>query len=254
MAAGRESVPQEVKLKDPGAFRLIGVDAKKLPRLDSRAKATGKQQFAIDVMLPGMMTAVVMRPPRFGGKVQSFDATRARAVDGVVDVVQIPRGVAVIGRDMYSAKKGRDALSVVWDEAAAEKRGSNEIMKEYRELARARDAALVGESGAAAQALMHAVHKVEGEFEFPYLAHAPMEPLTAVARLAPDKCEIWAGCQFQTIDQMNAAAQVGLKPEQVTIHTLAAGGTWTARQPGGRTTSPRSPPSPRRSAASTRCD
>jgi isoquinoline 1-oxidoreductase beta subunit len=228
-AAARQSVPQEVKLKDPSTFRLIGVDARKLPRLDSRAKSTGTQQFAIDVMLPGMMTAVVLRPPRFGGKVRSFDASRAKAVDGVVDVVQIPRGVAVIGRDMYSAKKGREALQVTWDESAAEKRGTNEIMKEYRALAGTQEAVLVSESGDADRALAHAVHKVEGEFEFPYLAHAPMEPLTAVARLAPDKCEIWAGCQFQTIDQMNAASQVALKPEQVIIYTLAAGGTFGRR-------------------------
>ena len=99
-------MPTSVKLKDPGTFKIIGRE--KLPRLDARAKSTGTQQFAIDVMLPGMMTAVVMRPPRFGGKVQSFDATKAKAVPGVVDVVQIPRGVAVVGRDMWSAKKGRD--------------------------------------------------------------------------------------------------------------------------------------------------
>jgi len=92
--AGKVPVPANVKLKDSSQFKLIGRD--KLPRLDSRAKSFGQQQFAIDVMLPGMMTAVVMRPPRFGGKVASFDATQARAVPGVVDVVQIPRGVAVI--------------------------------------------------------------------------------------------------------------------------------------------------------------
>ena len=228
-AAARESVPADVKLKETSAFKLIGAQAKKLPRLDSKAKSTGTQQFAIDVMLPGMMTAVVLRPPRFGGKVASFDATRARAVDGVVDVVQIPRGVAVVARDMYSAKKGREALSVTWDESAAEKRGSAAIMTEYRALAAGKDAALVAEHGDAQGTLSHAMHKVEGEFEFPYLAHAPMEPLTAVARLSADGCEIWAGCQFQTIDQMNAAAQVGLKPEQVTIHTLAAGGTFGRR-------------------------
>jgi isoquinoline 1-oxidoreductase subunit beta len=228
-AAARESVPQQVKLKEPGAFRLIGANAKRLPRLDSKAKSTGTQQFAIDVMLPGMMTALVLRPPRFGGKVNSFDATRAKAVDGVVDVVQIPRGVAVIARDMYAAKKGREALSVSWDESAAEKRGSSEIMKEYRALARGTDAVTVSDSGDAQAALAHAAHRVQGEFEFPYLAHAPMEPLTAVAQLSSDKCEIWAGCQFQTVDQMNAAAQVGLKPEQVIIHTLAAGGTFGRR-------------------------
>lgn len=227
-AAAAQPVPKEVKLKDPGAFKLIGTQ-RKLPRLDSQAKSTGKQQFAIDVMLPGMMTAVVMRPPRFGGKVSSFDATKAKAVAGVVDVVQIPRGVAVVAQDMYAAKKGREALSVTWDETAAEKRGTVQIMKEYHALAGAAEAVTVAKTGDADAALAHAVHTVEGEFEFPYLAHAPMEPLTAVCQLGPDTCEIWAGCQFQTIDQMNAAAQVGLKPEQVTIHTLAAGGTFGRR-------------------------
>ena len=228
-AAAREPVPKDVKLKDPAAFRLIGAAAPGLARLDSTAKSSGKQQFAIDVMLPGMMTAVVLRPPRFGAKVVALDATKARAVAGVVDVVQIPRGVAVVAADMYSAKKGREALSVTWDESLAEKRGTAQIMKEYRALARTVDAATARKSGDVDAALAHAVHKVEGEFEFPYLAHAPMEPLTAVCQLAADSCEIWAGCQFQTIDQMNAAAQVGLKPEQVRIHTLAAGGTFGRR-------------------------
>jgi isoquinoline 1-oxidoreductase subunit beta len=226
-AAAQQRVPQEVPLKDPSAFKIIGRE--KLPRLDSPAKSTGQQQFAIDVSLPGMMTAVVLRPPRFGGKVASIDATQAKAIAGVVDVVQIPRGVAVVARDMYSAKKGREVLSVTWDESAAEKRGTAQIMKEYHALARGAEAFTVTANGNADAALAHALHKVEGEFEFPYLAHAPMEPLTAVARLSADKCEIWAGCQFQTGDQMNAAAQVGMKPEQVIIYTLAAGGTFGRR-------------------------
>jgi isoquinoline 1-oxidoreductase beta subunit len=226
-AAAEQPVPKEVKLKDPGSFKVIGRE--KLPRLDARAKSSGQQQFAIDVMLPGMMTAVVLRPPRFGGKVASIDAAKAKAVAGVVDVVQIPRGVAVVGLDMYSAKKGREALSVTWDESAAEKRGTAQLMKEYRALARGSEAFTVTSEGNADAALAAALHKVEGEFEFPYLAHAPMEPLTAVCRLSADKCEIWAGCQFQTIDQANAATQVGMKPEQVSIYTLAAGGTFGRR-------------------------
>ncbi|HTS52211.1 MAG TPA: xanthine dehydrogenase family protein molybdopterin-binding subunit [Burkholderiales bacterium] len=226
-SAAREPVPTNVALKDPASFSIIGNE--KLPRLDSRAKSTGKQQFAIDVMLPGMMTAMVMRPPRFGGRVSSLDATKAKAVPGVVDVVQIPRGVAVVGRDTWSAKKGREALSVTWDESAAEKRGTAELLKEYRAMGRGKVAVSVLTRGETEAVLAHAVHRVEGEFEFPYLAHASMEPLTAVCRLGPDKCEIWAGCQFQTIDQGNAAAAVGLKPEQVFINTLAAGGTFGRR-------------------------
>ena len=226
-SAARQPVPGEVKLKDPSTFKIVGRE--KLPRLDARAKSTGKQQFAIDVMLPGMMTAVVMRPPRFGAKVSSFDASKAKAVAGVVDVVQIPRGVAVVGRDMWSAKKGREALSVTWDESGAEKRGTAELVKEYRALGRGKEAVTVVQVGDVEAALAHAAKRLEGEFEFPYLAHAPMEPLTAVCSLSPDKCEIWAGCQFQTLDQANAAAAVGLKPEQVTINTLAAGGTFGRR-------------------------
>jgi len=225
--AAKEPVPTQVTLKDPGTFKIIGRE--KLPRLDARAKSTGKQQFAIDVMLPGMMTAVVMRPPRFGAKVISFDASKAKAVPGVVDVVQIPRGVAVVGRDMWSAKKGREALSVTWDESGAEKRGTAELMKQYRALARGKEAVTVVQAGDVEAALAHAAKRVEGEFEFPYLAHAPMEPLTAVCSLSAEKCEIWAGCQFHTVDQANAAAAVGLKPEQVTINTLAAGGTFGRR-------------------------
>jgi isoquinoline 1-oxidoreductase beta subunit len=225
--AAKVPVPANVKLKDPSQFKLIGRD--KLPRLDTRAKSFGQQQFAIDVMLPGMMTAVVQRPPRFGGKVASFDATQAKAVPGVVEVVQIPRGVAVIGRDTWSAKKGREALQVTWDESGAEKRGTREIMAEYKQLSEATDAAKVVREGDVATALKSAAHTIDAEFEFPYLAHAPMEPLTAVARLSPDECEIWAGCQFQTVDQLNAAMATGLKPEQVTINTLAAGGTFGRR-------------------------
>jgi isoquinoline 1-oxidoreductase beta subunit len=225
--AAKQPVPKEVKLKDPSQFKLIGRD--KLPRLDSLAKSTGKQQFAIDVMLPGMMTAVVLRPPRFGGKATAIDDAAAKAVPGVVDVVQIPRGVAVVAKDTYAAKKGREALKVTWDESAAEKRGTAELMKDFKRLASSNDMLTVLKKGDVASGLKGASKVVKAEFEMPFLAHAPMEPLTAVCRLSADHCEVWAGAQFQTIDQMNAAMAVGLKPEQVTLHTLAAGGTFGRR-------------------------
>lgn len=227
-AAGRLPVPASVMLKDPGKFKLIGRDPP-LPRLDSHAKSSGRQQFAIDVMLPGMMTAVLARPPRFGGKVRSFDAAPAKAIGGVVDVVEIPRGVAVVARDMWSAKKGREALKISWDESGAEKRGTDQIFKEYRALSRGKDMAAAVKRGDADAALRRAAKVVEAEFEFPYLAHSPMEPLTAVCRLSANGCEIWAGCQFQTGDRTVAARILGMKPEQVTINTLAAGGSFGRR-------------------------
>ncbi|MGA7538648.1 MAG: xanthine dehydrogenase family protein molybdopterin-binding subunit [Steroidobacteraceae bacterium] len=226
-SAANVPVPEEVTLKDPSQFKLIGRGH--LPRLDSRAKSSGRQTYAIDVELPGMMTAVVLRPPRFGGKLASFDASKAKAVPGVVDVVAIPRGVAVVGRDLWSAKKGRDLLQVHWDESAAEKRGTGELLAEYRRLAAGEKAVTVSSRGNVDAALRRAHRVIEAEFEFPYLAHAPMEPLTAVCRLTADHCEIWAGDQFQTFDQMNAAKQVGLQPHQVSINTLAAGGTFGRR-------------------------
>src|SRR5882757_6338128 len=227
-AAGKLPLPKEVKLKDPSQFKLIGSE-KKLPRLDSHSKSNGTQTFAIDVMLPDMMTAVVLRPPRFGAKVLAIDSTAAKAVPGVVDVVQIPRGVAVVARDTWAAKKGREALKVSWDESGAEKRGTDAIFKEYRQISGGAEAVKVESRGDADAALKTAAKVIDVEFEFPYLAHAPMEPLTAVARLGADKCEVWAGCQFHTIDQANAAQAAGLKPEQVIINTLAAGGTFGRR-------------------------
>ncbi len=154
-------------------------------------------------------------------------------MDGVVDVVQIASGVAVLARDTWSARRGRDALQVIWDETGAEKRGSAQLLAEFRQLAHGGEAVKVLAQGDVAQARKAAATVVEAEFELPYLAHAPMEPLTAVCRLAQDGCEIWAGCQFQTVDQKNAARVAGLKPAQVTIHTLAAGGTFGRRATAG---------------------
>ena len=131
--AANETVPTEVKLKDPKDFRLIGKQAK---RKDSAAKTNGTAQFTQDVFLPGMLVAVVAHPPQFGATVKSFDATKAKAIKGVVDVVQIPQGVAVLATDTWSAKKGRDALSVSWDDSKAFKLGSDEILAKYKEMAK----------------------------------------------------------------------------------------------------------------------
>jgi isoquinoline 1-oxidoreductase beta subunit len=219
------TVPETVKLKDPKDFTLIGRHA---PRVDAAAKSDGTAQYTLDVMLPGMLVALLKRPPLFGATVKSFDAKAASAVPGVVKVVQVPRGVAVVARNFWAAKQGRDALQVEWDDSAAEKRSSAALMDEYRRLAE-QPALSARKDGDAVQAIKDAAHKVSASYEFPYLAHAPMEPLDAVIKLSADRCEIWAGDQFQTVDQANAAQTAGLDPQQVSIHTLYAGGSFGRR-------------------------
>lgn len=214
--------PAEVALKRPGEWRLIG---RRLPRTDSRAKSDGSALYALDVRLPGMLTALVARPPVFGGRVKSHNGDAVKALPGVKAVVEIPQGVAVVAADFWSAKKARDALKVEWDEPAAARISSDALMARYRELA-TRPGAVARDDGDAAQALAAAAKTVEAVFEFPYLAHAAMEPLNCVVRLGDGACEIWAGSQLQTLDQAVAARAAGLRPEQVRIHTLLAGGSF----------------------------
>jgi len=218
-------VPEKVTLKDPKDFKLIGHQA---PRVDVAAKVDGTAQFTLDVVLPGMLVALLKRSSHFGATVKSFDASAANAIPGVVKVVQVPRGIAVIAKSFWAAKQGRDALKVEWDDTHAEKRSSAALMAEYRQLAD-RPALSARKQGDATQAIHNAAHKVSASYEFPYLAHAPMEPLDAVVKLSANSCEIWAGDQFQTVDQGNAAKTAGLDPQQVSIHTLYAGGSFGRR-------------------------
>ena len=223
--AANQLVPGNVNLKDPKNFVYIG---KRVPRTDTAAKSTGAAIFTQDVKLPGMLTAVVAHPPRFGARVKSFNAASAKAVKGVTDVVAIPQGVAVLAPDFWTAKAGRDALVVAWDETAAFKLGSAAIMAEYKKLA-----ATLGLSarkeGDVTGALAGAAKVVEAAYEFPYLAHAAMEPMNCVVRLGPKSCEVWNGEQFQTVDQAAIARVAGLKPEQVRLNMLYAGGSFGRR-------------------------
>jgi isoquinoline 1-oxidoreductase beta subunit len=223
--ASSQPVPDKVPLKDPKDFKLIG---QKLPRVDVPGKANGTAQFTIDVTFPNMLVAVLQRPPLFGAAVKSFDATATKAVPGVVEVLQVPRGVAVVAKSFWAAKEGRDALKVEWDDSKAEKRSTAAIMAEYRKLAE-QPGKSARKEGDAAAALKGAAKLITATYEFPYLAHAPMEPLDAVVKLDTNSCEIWCGDQFQSVDQANAAATAGLKPEQVKIHTLLAGGSFGRR-------------------------
>ncbi len=223
--AAKLPVPQEVKLKDPKDFIYIG---KRAPRTDSRAKSTGSATYTQDVKLPGMLTALVAHPPRFGAKVKSFDMMKAKSVKGVVDAVAIPQGVAVLAADFWSAKKGRDALAIDWDETGAFTLGSSEIMAGYKKLA-ATPGLPAKKEGDAALALAGAAKTLEAAYEFPYLAHATMEPMNCVVKLSAEACEIWNGEQFQSIDQGAVAAALGMKPEQVKLNMLYAGGSFGRR-------------------------
>jgi isoquinoline 1-oxidoreductase beta subunit len=214
-----------VKLKDPKNFVYIG---KRVPRTDSRAKSTGTAMFTQDVKLPGLLTAVVAHPPRFGARVKSFDAAKAKAVKGVTDVVAIPQGVAVLAGDFWTARKGRDALAVEWDETGAFKLGTAEIMAEYRKLART-PGLPARKDGDVNGALAGAAKTLEAAYEFPYLAHAAMEPMNCVVKLSAKACEVWNGEHLQTGDQAAVAGIMGLKPEQVSLHMLYAGGSFGRR-------------------------
>jgi isoquinoline 1-oxidoreductase beta subunit len=224
-AAAREPVPTTVRLKEPKDFVLIGKSA---PRKDSRAKSNGTARFTLDVQTPEMLTAVVAHPPRFGARVKSFDAKAVSGLPGVRYVVEIPTGVAVLATGFWGAQKGRDALKIEWDESAASKVSSAELLAQYKALA-ATPGLAARNDGDAAKALADGAKSVDAAYEFPYLAHAAMEPMNCVVKLSKDACEIWNGEQFQTGDQMAVAKALGLKPEQVTIHMLYAGGSFGRR-------------------------
>lgn len=226
--AMKQVVPASVKLKDANDFRYIG---KPVTRLDARAKSNGKQQFGIDFTLPDAKVVVVARPPVFGAKVRSVDASKAKAIKGVIDVIEVPtdrggRALAIIADGYWPAKLGRDALVIDWDTSGVEMVSSTRQMSDFRTLANTRGlAAKTADVGK----LASAPTKISAVYEFPYLAHAPMEPLNCVVDLKADRCTVWSGSQFQTFDQSAVAATAGLKLEQVTLHTMMAGGGFGRR-------------------------
>jgi len=229
-AAAKQKVPAEVTLKDPSRFVYIGKGG--TPRTDARAKSTGKAIFTQDAKLPGMLTAVVLHPPRFGAKLKSFDAAGAKAIPGVVDAIAfstpVTSGVAVLARDYYTARQGRDALKAEWDETTAFRSSSTQLFSEFRKLAETPGLSARKEGDVQA-ALAGAAKTLEAVYEFPYLAHAAMEPMNCVVSLGADACEVWNGEQFQTADQAALAQLLGLKPPQVKLNQLFAGGSFGRR-------------------------
>ncbi|MFZ6641359.1 molybdopterin cofactor-binding domain-containing protein [Undibacterium sp. TC4M20W] len=227
-AAMKLPVPEKVTLKDPKNFRLIG---KPTGRLDAKAKSTGTQDFGIDTHLPGMLTAVVARPPVFGARVKTIDDTAAKAIKGVKAVLRVPtdrggEGVAIIATGYWPAKQARDVLKLEWDTDGVEKVDSTKMLATYKELARKPGALKFNDD---VSKIATAPHKLNAEFVFPYLAHTPMEPLNCTVAIKGDKAELWMGTQMPGLDGFAAAKTLGLKPENIAVHTQYAGGGFGRR-------------------------
>lgn len=225
--AGKLPVPDpaSIKLKEAKDWKLIGKPTK---RLDTPEKITGRAKFGMDVQFDGLMTAMVARSPVFGGSVKSFEGAGALAIPGVRKVVQVPTGVAVIADHYWAAKLGRDALTVEWDLGPNIDLDSQALLERFRKLATTPGTS-ASQAGDTKAALAKAAKTIDVEYSVPYLAHAPMEPLNCTVSITQDKCEIWTGTQFQTLDQMVAGKITGLKPEQVEIHTEFLGGGFGRR-------------------------
>jgi isoquinoline 1-oxidoreductase subunit beta len=229
--AARRPVPASVRLKNPSEFRLVG---KKVRRLDSRPKCDGSLKFGLDLDLPGMKVAVVAHPPVFGAKIKSFDDKEARSLEGVRDVLEIPlgrgaTGIAVVADQFWPAKQGRQRLKIEWEFSGVERPDSEQLWTRYKQLASTAGNVVVARGDAKAFENTDRVNRIVTEFEFPYLPHTPMEPLNTIVRFDGDRAEVWAGSQFQTVDQAAIAEVLGLKPDQVTFHTEMAGGGFGRR-------------------------
>jgi len=228
--AARKPVPDKVALKNASEFRLIG---KPVKRLDSPAKCDGSQKFGLDLDLPGMKIAVVAHPPVFGARVKTVDDREARALAGVRDVFEMPlekgTGVAVVADRFWTAKRARDLLKIDWDLTGLERPDTAELRAKYKQLATTTGNVAATRGDEKALDRIPQPNRIVAEYEFPYLAHAPMEPLNATVNFQGDKAEAWVPSQFQTMDQMIIAQALGLKPDQVTFHTEFAGGGFGRR-------------------------
>lgn len=232
-AAREEPVPDEVPVKSPAEFKLIGAETG-TPRVDIPAKVNGSAIFTQDIKLPGMLVGVIAHPPRLWAKVESVDTDAAMDIPGVIAVVNVPGndmiqgGVAVLAKNTWVARQGRDALKITWDETDALKAGSDEIVAAFRELAD-QPGVVAEERGSVLDEAPDGGTVIEAVYEQPYLAHSAMEPMNCLVQLQDDGCHIWNGEQWQTADQAAAAGILGLDTKQVEITQLYAGGSFGRR-------------------------
>jgi isoquinoline 1-oxidoreductase beta subunit len=223
--AAKQQRPEKVELKKPEAWTILG---KSRHRLDSPAKIEGQAMFGLDVRLPGMLTVLVERSPVFGGRLLRFSAERALKVPGVRKVVQVPTGVAVAADDVWSARKGREAVETVWDEGEWARLSTPPLREEFAKLA-ATPGLVARREGDPDTAFTASARRIEAEYDVPYLAHATMEPLNCCVDLRADGCDVWTGTQMQSVDLANAARITGLRPDQVRVHTMYLGGGFGRR-------------------------
>jgi isoquinoline 1-oxidoreductase beta subunit len=223
-AASTQPVPQDPPLKDPKDFALIG---KPLKRFDTPNKTDGKVVYGIDAMLPGMKFATLAQCPVFGGKVGRVDDNAAKKVPGVQQVVVLDDLVAVVGDHMWAAKKGLDALVITWDEGANANINSSDIWDDLRAASK-KDGVVAKSVGDAAKGLSQG-ERLDREYELPFLAHAPMEPLNCTVHVTSGACEVWTGTQVLTRVQEYAAKAAGLPLDKVTAHNHLLGGGFGRR-------------------------
>ena len=231
-AAMKEPIPEKVTLKDAKDFALIG---KPTGLKVSREKSTGQQQYGVDVKLPGQLTAVIVDPPVFGGKVKSLNADDARKVKGVravfaVDLDRGGKGVAVVADGYWPAKMGRDALRVEWDTAGLGRADSDALRQQFSELSKTKGLPVPGgKLTVDTSKIASAPNKLSAEFFFPYLNHAQMEPLACTVDLKADRCDVYTASQMPGVDTGAIAAACGLKPENIAIHVQMGGGGFGRR-------------------------
>jgi isoquinoline 1-oxidoreductase beta subunit len=232
--AAQLPVPDGVQPKDPGQYKLIGREGRL--RVDSPGKILGTTRFVIDVTLPGMLTAVVLHPPKFGATPAAVDDSAALAEPGVTAVITIEEGIAVVGETFDDAQRGLRALRVDWDDRNAERRSSEELLAEHRRLVESGEQAEVArEDGDVAAALAGAAHVVDAIYELPYLAHAPMEPNNAACRMGDDGIlDVWTGTEGPTYERMAASAAAGISEDRIRVHVPFAGGSFGLHSTSGR--------------------
>jgi isoquinoline 1-oxidoreductase beta subunit len=226
--------PKKVVLKNPDTFRYIGTS---IPRVDIPSKVDGSAKFGIDVRVPGMLYAVIARCPTFGGKVKSFDASKAKAVPGVREVVEIPAvekgahtagGIAVAADSTWAAMQGRDALAIEWDNGPHADETTDSLREQLQSLT-TKPGKVVRKEGGVEPALGSATNKIEAAYELPFLAHASMEPMNCTADVHANRAELWAPTQGPDWNQSMVAQVLKLPKHSVVVHTVLMGGAFGRR-------------------------